>query len=138
MHAAFYDREDFDEDISCWDTSKVVTFTEDQRGMFEEAKSFNQPIGCWDVGSATTMMYMFYRALDFNQDVSNWNVAKVTDMKYMFVGATSFNQNLSKWDAPNLAEDGGCGFANGAPCGPTCGFSGYKADSDEDCDFMML
>ena len=109
--------------------------------MFENAEKFNQPIGCWDVGSATNMMYMFFMGKGaFNQDVSNWNVASVTNMAYMFAGdmcistCTSFNQNLSKWDAPNLAEDGGCGFADDAACGPTCGFSGYKPGSHEACN----
>ena len=102
MHAAFYDREDFDEDISCWDTSKVVAFNADgaSYGMFRKAESFNQPIGCWDVGSATYLSLMFY-------------------------GATKFNQNLSKWD-PNLKDSIPCNFADGAACGPTCGVSWYK------------
>ena len=123
MSEAFYAKQEFDEDISCWDTSKVATFfnTGSNFGMFEQTGSFNQPIGCWDVGSATDMRYMFYGALGFNQDLSNWNVAKVTDMTDMFNGAKRFNQSLSKWD-PDLGRGRCAGFAgNGAPCGPSCG-----------------
>ena len=85
--------DDFNEDISKWDVSKV----EDMTYMFRGAESFNQDISGWDVSKVKDMEGMFERASSFNQDISGWDVSKVKDMSYMFDGATSFNQNLSRW-----------------------------------------
>ena len=110
MGAAFYDT-GFNEDISCWDTSRVTTFfsqpgllDEKYAGMFEDATKFNQSIDCWNVGSATNMMNMFYGTTSFNGDLSKWDVGSVTSMFVMFRGATSFNGDVSKLDTAKIGR----------------------------------
>ena len=57
MSKLFYDREDFNEDISDWDVSNVTTM----EYMFYGCYSFNQPLNKWNVSNVTTMESMFYR-----------------------------------------------------------------------------
>ena len=103
MYFAFYDRNDFNADISNWDVSSVT----DMGYMFFAAQSFNQPIGNWDVSSVTYMAHLFAYADAFNQPIGNWDVGNVTYMRGMFRVATSFNQPLNNWDVSNVTNMGG-------------------------------
>ena len=47
MRFMFYRREDFNLDITKWDTSKV----ENMAGMFSGATNFSQNINLWDTSS---------------------------------------------------------------------------------------
>ncbi len=134
----FEGREDFNQDISNWNISKVT----DMSGMFAGATSFNQDISNWDVSNVSNMMGMFDLATSFNQDISNWDVSKVSDMSFMFNHAESFNQNLSGWDITNTNSDfmfSGTGMVNKGewhPKGCRCGsegcaaYNGYELDED--------
>ena len=72
--------------------------------MFYGCASFNQDISSWNVSSVMSMQGMFWGCLELKSvgDLSNWDVSKVTDMSYMFHGCRSFNQNISKWDVSNV------------------------------------
>ena len=95
MSFIFHDiNNDFNGDVSLWDTSKAVNM----ESMFENAHSFNGDISMWDTSSAKSMREMFYSAESFNQDISDWNVSHVINFAYMFKNAKSFNQNISSWD----------------------------------------
>jgi hypothetical protein len=83
----------FNQDISSWDVSHVLTMLL----MFAGATSFNQDISIWDVTSALTMEGMFLNASLFNQDISGWNVSSAVNMKRMLEGAIIFNQNIRIW-----------------------------------------
>ena len=87
------DEADFNEDISDWDTSSVITM----EAMFCCAENFNQPIGKWDVSKVTNMECMFCGALVFNQAIGKWNVSSVTNMYDMFNDAKSFNLENAPW-----------------------------------------
>ena len=63
----------FNQDISGWDTSNIVTR---MGGMFQSASSFNQDIGGWDTSNVTYMQAMFQNATSFNQDLSGWCVSQ--------------------------------------------------------------
>ena len=130
MTLAFYDKAEFNGDISSWDVSNVTdmssmfsadnyvfvtAFNQDIGGwnvsnvtnmmfMFGRSSSFNQDIGDWDVGNVLNMSYMFLRASSFNQDIGRWNTENVKEMKSMFTSATSFNQNISTWDVGNVTN----------------------------------
>ena len=102
MIDAFYQRIDFNADISAWDVSNVTHMG----AMFDSASSFNQPIGDWDVSSVIRMWDMFENATSFNQPIGDWNVSSVITLEAMFRN-TTFNQPIGDWDVSNVTSMGG-------------------------------
>ena len=100
--------ENFNDDITNWDTSNVTEMKE----VFSGWPTFNQDISNWDTSKVESMHGMFktskkvgnYYSGDssFDQDISKWDVSNVVDMSEMFLGATSFNQDISNWDVSNV------------------------------------
>ncbi len=90
----------FNQDISNWDTSNVT----DMSMMFFQNKNFNQDIGNWNTSSVTNMGLMFYVANNFNQDIGNWDTSSVTSMNSMFYSADNFNQDIGNWDTSNVTD----------------------------------
>ena len=98
----------FNDDITNWDTSNVLSMEE----MFSGWPTFNQDISNWDTSRVESMHGMFkgskYKGsyylgdTSFNQDISKWDVSNVKNMSEMFLGANSFNQNLNGWDVSNV------------------------------------
>ena len=86
--------QDFNGDISEWDTSNVILM----EGTFLNSK-FTGDISKWDVSNVTKMDHMF-RDSQFNGDISKWNVSKVETMYCMFKNS-QFNQDISKWEIDN-------------------------------------
>jgi surface protein len=74
--------------------------------LFFGKQDFNADISKWDTGKMTTMDGMFYGAWVFNIDLSKWNTGKVTTIQSMFYSAYSFNQNLSLWNVNKVAKPG--------------------------------
>ena len=110
MSSLFYDKADFNEDISRWDVSNVTGLW----GTFNNATSFNGDISRWDVSNVTSLDSTFQDATSFNGDLSRWDVSNVTDLAYTFHGATSFSQQLGgSWSditayQENSTFGGGC------------------------------
>ena len=77
--------------------------------MFVGAYSFNQDISAWNTAKVIYMQHMFNGASSFNRDISAWNTASVIDMTYMFYNAFSFNKNLGTWNLKSLIN-GTCMF----------------------------
>ena len=108
MAGLFYQKAQFNEDISGWDVSNVTSMggatAWDGRslGMFRDASAFNQDISGWNVSSVTNMHEMFWKAFDFNQNISRWDVSDVEDMGSMFQSASAFNQDISRWNVSNV------------------------------------
>jgi len=98
MDGMFSNAKAFNQDISHWDVSNVLDFSQ----LFNGAETFNQPLDAWDVSSATDMERMFEGAVAFNQDLNSWDVSNVLDMEDMFKGATSFNGNIGSWDVSSV------------------------------------
>ncbi len=99
---------DFNDDITNWDTSNVLSMDE----VFSGWPEFNQDISNWDTTMVESMRGMFKSSkyegsyhigkTYFNQDISKWDVSNVKNMSEMFMGATSFNQDISTWDVSNV------------------------------------
>ena len=105
MKDLFYNKADFNEDISDWDVSNVTSMEQ----MFICA-SFNQDISGWDVSNVTSMVGMFaqlcgVRKYHFNQDISRWDVSNVRDIAFMFQHNEVFNQPLGAWDVSSVGSD---------------------------------
>jgi len=91
--------ENFCEDISLWDVSRVT----DISSAFRNASNFNDDVSRWNVARVTNMKFTFSGAANFNQELSSWNVEKVTDMSSMFLGAVRFNRDISAWNVARVA-----------------------------------
>ena len=89
MARLFYGLTNFNEDISRWNVSNVITM----RALFAET-NFNRNISRWNVRNVRNMWHTFYNARRFNCDISGWDVAKVESMNYCFCHATSFDHRL--------------------------------------------
>eukprot|EP00963_Diacronema_lutheri_P000878 scaffold53_cov381-Pavlova_lutheri.AAC.20 len=99
MHGLF-GNEDFDSDISTWDTSQVTSMS----SMFAGASKFNQDIGKWDTSQVTDMASMFAGASNFDQDIGGWDTSQVTNMASMFAGASNFDQDIGRWDTSQVTN----------------------------------
>jgi len=103
MSELFYNKSQFNYDISNWDVSNVTNMCH----MFCGCKNFNQPLNDWNVSNITNMHHMFCFCKSFNQPLNNWNVSNVsnvTNMNNMFYSCESFNQPLVMWNkVPHLS-----------------------------------
>jgi surface protein len=99
MDKFFYQNDVFNQDISTWDVSNVITMSQ----MFEEY-AFNQDISNWDVRNVTDMYAMFKDNSVFNQPLENWNVGSVKKMGRMFEGNSAFDQPINNWDVSRVDE----------------------------------
>ena len=71
--------------------------------MFSGATSFNQDISGWNTSNVISMSGVFQGAT-FNGDISSWDISKVVSIEDMFSGNTSFNQDISGWDVSNVTD----------------------------------
>ena len=127
-----FNRSNFNQDISAWDTSNVVNMSR----MFESSNFNNGGVAmCWNDGFASnnTMEKMFYQNNQINVDLSCWDTSNVINMISMFELAVnfnnggvaldwddgfgvnadltkmfremySFNQDISSWDTSNVQQ----------------------------------
>ena len=68
------------------------------QSIFYGANSFNQDISGWDVSKVVTMEFMFYNATSFNIDISSWDISSVLSMINFMTGKSSANYNTSYYD----------------------------------------
>ena len=94
----FRKHQDFNQDLSWWDTSNVTNMSY----MFSQAYSFNQDIGGWTTSNVTNMSLMFHYCWAFNQDISGWDTSNVTEMEALFYEARSFSREIGSWDTSNV------------------------------------
>ena len=81
-------------------TSNMTNFS----NLFERFEEFNEDISHWDTAQVTTFSDLFFYAYKFNQDISHWNVSNVRNMGDSFRYANRFNQDLSSWCFPYISS----------------------------------
>ena len=86
--------------IASWDTSAIT----DMSHLFFNKRDFNKDISRWDVSSVTSLRYTFAFATSFNGDLSLWRVGQVMSMAHMLSGATSFDRQLGGAWATSTAD----------------------------------
>ena len=75
MSALFFNKPDFNEDISRWNVSNVVNMND----TFHSATSFNGDLSCWDVGQVQYMHYTFCNATSFDRQLGGaWATSTAT------------------------------------------------------------
>jgi len=84
----------FNQPLNSWDVSQVKEMT----SMFRQCSLFNQPLNNWNTGNVMDFTVMFNLAIAFNQPLNSWNTRNATNIEYMFHSAYSFNQNIGNWD----------------------------------------
>jgi surface protein len=105
MSEAFFDRTNFNADISNWDVGNVTTMEKMLSSSNQNNwHNFNQDIGNWDVSNVTNMKAMFSSSIFFNQDIDSWDVGNVTSMFKMFMESNSFDQDIGNWDVSNVTS----------------------------------
>ena len=89
--------------IASWDTSEITNM----QMLFFDKADFNGDISRGDVSHVTIMVYIFRGATSFNCDLSQWDVSKVTWMDRMLRGATSFTHQLGgAWSTSTARKAG--------------------------------
>ena len=115
MSDMFKNAVSFNQDISSWDTSRVVKmdsmflFTQPS-GLTIAPMVFNQDINSWDTSKVTDASGMFFNSVAFNKSLTNWfNTGSLTGngIINMFDGATAFNGDVSGWDTSNCTNISG-------------------------------
>ena len=88
--------------IASWDTSRVTQMWQ----LFWERRDFNEDISRWNVSNVVDTRYMFCRAASFDADLSQWDVGQVQRMNGMFEFATSFGHRLGgAWSTSTASKD---------------------------------
>ncbi len=101
MEGTFYGATSFNQNINKWNTSKVTSM----KNMFNGANSYNNPMNDLDTSKVITMEGMFMGATSFNFDISNFVMDNVISTKYMFKNATRFDVEIRNWEFPSI-DDG--------------------------------
>lgn len=100
MTRIFYGDDEFDGDISEWDTSSVV----DMSYAFG-LSVFNGDISNWNTANVIHMDGTFANS-KFKGDISQWNTKNVLYMNGLFCNA-EFNGDISQWDFSNVVDANG-------------------------------
>ena len=80
MFRLFFNKRDFNEDISRWNVSNVL----DMSNTFSYATSFNGDLSCWDVGQVQYMIGTFIRATSFDRELGGAWATSTANKTYMF------------------------------------------------------
>jgi len=80
MSALFFNKPDFNEDISRWNVSNVVNMND----TFHSATSFNGDLSCWDVGQVKYMGGTFASATSFDRQLGGAWATSTADKYMMF------------------------------------------------------
>ena len=98
--------EQFNPDLSLWDTSQVLTF---QDTFADQFAFLGTGLKFWSVSRARNFEGMFNGCANFIEPISFWNVKNAENMGGMFRRCTKFNADISLWKTPrnkNICRNG--------------------------------
>ena len=95
--------------ISYWDVSNVtIMLNAFNVAVFNLRQNFNENIGCWNVSNVYDMDFMFQGQALFNVDIGKWDVGKAVSMFFMFNNCFSFsNSSTRQWKINSIPLVGG-------------------------------
>ena len=103
----------FNDDITWWDVSNVISLEGTFRSLQNVNAAFNQNISVWDVSNVTNFYETFYGTGLFNQNIGSWDVSSATTMAGMFSSELTSNPNtfnnggspsISGWTTTNVTS----------------------------------
>lgn len=99
--------ESFNEDVSTWDVSNVVTMKGMFQGSFDGRECqiftrFNQSLATWNTSKVTDLSYMFQCNAAFDQPLTSWATSQVKTVESMFANTLFFDQPLAGWNTSSL------------------------------------
>ena len=86
--------------IASWDTSGITNMNR----LFFNKRDFNEDISRWNVSNVVNMSSTFFGATSFNGDLSCWDGGQVRDMDATFFDAASFDRQLGGAWATSTAD----------------------------------
>lgn len=79
--------------------------------MFAGVPEFDQDVSLWDTSNIISMNYTFAGCWKFNQPLGRWNVSNVKSMVSMLCkGYSLFRRNLNSWCVTNITPEMGLEF----------------------------
>lgn len=89
-------------------TKACVSTITDMSNLFTGYDQFNQDISNWDTSSVKTMQGMFVQPMalksTFNHDLSKWDVSNVENFSEMFLTHVDYDYDLSSWDTTSATS----------------------------------
>ena len=66
---------------------RIIHYTGTMTGMFTREEEFDDDLSNWDVSRVIDTYYMFVLTNSFSNDISKWDMSRVTSMRFMFYNA---------------------------------------------------
>ncbi len=83
---------------------------------FYQANDFNEDLSSWDVSNVTNFGYCFERCFDLDQNFASWDMTSATGVKRMFKSTTmstaNYDATLIGWAAQSLNSNLSIDFGN--------------------------
>ena len=100
MRSMFKNCEEFNDDLSNWNTSELRNIG----SMFEGCKKFEgKGLENWNTSKLVIMSATFFLCKKFTgKCLENWDVSRVRDLDDTFSNCENLNCDLSKWDTSNV------------------------------------
>jgi len=86
--------------VDKWDVSNVKTMV----GTFESCTSFDQNLSAWDTRKLVDLAFLFARSGFKGNGVENWSTSLAYNMSFAFFGLSQMDVDFSSWDTSNVVD----------------------------------
>ena len=122
MDRMFYGTQMKELDLTCLDTSNVISMNE----MFAGSTVEKLDLRSFDTSNVTDMNYMFSRSQATTLNLSSFDTSNVTTMRYMFSDSKATSLDLSSFDTSNVTDMSDMFYSSEA----TIGYARTQDDAD--------